>query len=1032
MKKPFPEKDNDAFSARYASLNPEQRRAVDTLEGPVMVIAGPGTGKTEVLTMRIANILRQGGAGRPRPERILALTFTEAGAATMRSRLADLVGEDAYRVEISTFHGFANRVIQEYPDHFPSIIGAASITEIDQVDILRRIIDALPLTDLRPFGERYYHLRAILGAINELKQQSVPPDAFRAIAHDAKQEFYANPDLINKSGKFEGRMKGKYAGEAKRVLRNIELASVYAEYQKALAAGHQYDYSDMIMRVAQAVEHDAVLRQILQEAYDYLLVDEHQDTNDAQNRVVELIADGRERPNLFIVGDEHQAIYRFQGASSENFHYFRTRYEDVAVITLKENYRSTQAILDAAHGVSPREVPLVANMKHAAPAGGAQRAEPVHYAALASPDAALYFIAAKAKELVGSGVPAKEIAVLYRNNKDAAGIARMFERLGVPFVIESNQDVLGDEEVRKLIRILRAVQHFGADIWLAEALHVDFLGIAPIDVYRLSSHAFRNRRRMYEAMQDAGALDAAGVSAAGKESFAQLFADLSRWKRAAKNKGAAEAFAMVAYESGFVAALLRHPSATEKLAKLHALFDVLKSLVERRRNYTLDDFFAYIDLMEEHDLAIRGRDAAHLPGRIRLMTAHGAKGLEFDHVFIADATERKWGAKRHGDSIRLPAGVYRGAADMPGGGGEEGADDDDERNLFYVALTRARKTVFLVTATGDRDGRPTLPTKFIAAIKRVGGVIDEYGAAAYEEEYAERRNEIELAPPPAPVPELEDKEFLNGIFRAEGLSVTALNNYLECPWAYFYRNLVRIPEAPNKHLSFGNAVHAALKAHFDARADGEDSGAAALVARFEGALAREPLAESEYEEALEKGRRALSRFYDEYHASWASASPGGRPQNEVKVDGVTLADGTPLNGKIDRMEFPAEPGKGGGARDRVRVLDYKTGKPKSRNEIEGRTKASDGDYKRQLVFYKLLLGKEGKYEMEEGVIQFIEPDEQGIMHREAFAVASAEVAALEAQAMAVAREIIDLSFWNKGCHKPDCRYCALRKEMQRR
>ena len=1030
MAKPSLKIDEDAFAVRYAKLNPEQRRAVDTLDGPVMVIAGPGTGKTEVLTMRIANILRHGGDGRHRPERILALTFTEAGAAEMRGRLTKLVGEDAYRVEISTFHGFANRVIQEYPDHFPSIIGAASITEVDQVDMLRRIIDTLPLKDLRPFNDRYHHLRAILAAINELKQQGISPDAFRAIAEDARRQFYANPDLINQSGKFEGRMKGKYAGEEKRVLRNGELASVYAEYQKALIAARHYDYSDMIMYVAQAVADDADLRQILQEAYDHLLVDEHQDTNDAQNRVVELIASGRERPNLFIVGDEHQAIYRFQGASSENFHYFRTRYKDVAVIVLRENYRSMQAILDAAHAVSPREVPLVARAEHAVAAHGTEGAEVVHHAVLASPDAAQYFIAAKAGELIARGVPAEEIAVLYRNNKDAEEIARMFERLKVPFVIESNQDVLGDEEVRKLIRILRAIQHFGADVWLAEALHVDFLGIAPIDVYRISSHAFRNRRKIYEVIQDPAALDVAGVSVPGKDAIAGLFAHLSRWKRAAKNKGAVEAFAMVAYESGFVGALLRHPSATEKLAKLHALFDILKSLTERSRNYALDDFFAYIDLMEEHDLAIRGRGAAHLPGRVRLMTAHGAKGLEFDHVFIADVTDRKWGAKRHGESIRLPAGVYRAVADAP-----SGDDDDedevggDERNLFYVALTRARKTVFLVMAKHDRDGRPMLPSKFVAAIKRVGGVVDEYDGAPYEEEYAERRAMIEFAPPPAPIPELKDKEFLNGIFRAEGLSVTALNNYLKCPWAYFYRNLVRIPEAPNKHLLFGNAVHAALKAHFDARAEGKDPGRASFIAQFEAALAREPLTESEYEEALEKGRRALTRFYDEYHASWASASPAGRPLNEVKIDGVILADGTPLNGKLDRIEILSVSGDSAGGRDRVRVVDYKTGKPKSRNEIEGRTKSGDGDYKRQLVFYELLLEKEGKRDMEEGVIQFIEPDEKGEMHCEPFAIAQAEVAALEEQVMAIAREIIDLSFWDKGCHESDCRYCALRKEM---
>ncbi len=186
------------------------------------------------------------------------------------------------------------------------------------------------------------------------------PTTFAAIAADAKRDLYANPDLMNASGKYEGKIKTKYVSEAKHAERNIELAEVYAAYQKALTAAKQYDYSDMIMYVALALEANDELLRVLHDAYEYFLVDEHQDTNDAQNRIIELIAGGDgvdaaagggERPNLFVVGDEKQAIFRFQGASLENFHYFRDRYKEVALISLRNNYRSTQAILDAAQNV---------------------------------------------------------------------------------------------------------------------------------------------------------------------------------------------------------------------------------------------------------------------------------------------------------------------------------------------------------------------------------------------------------------------------------------------------------------------------------------------------------------------------------------------------------------------------------------------------------------------------------------------------------------------------------------------------------
>ena len=217
----------------------------------------------------------------------------------MRRRLAELVQGDAYRVTISTFHGFANGVIQDYPDHFPHIIGSANITEIDQVQIVEKIARQPEVDLLRPFGDRYYYLRNILAAINELKRQGVSPEAFAKIAADEKKNFYANPDLMNQSGKYEGKMKTKYASAARHVEKNIELAEIYAAYQAALRKAKQYDYSDMIMEVMVALEKDSDLLRVLQDAYDYVLVDEHQDTNDAQNRIIELLSGGRERTEPF-------------------------------------------------------------------------------------------------------------------------------------------------------------------------------------------------------------------------------------------------------------------------------------------------------------------------------------------------------------------------------------------------------------------------------------------------------------------------------------------------------------------------------------------------------------------------------------------------------------------------------------------------------------------------------------------------------------------------------------------------------------
>jgi DNA helicase-2/ATP-dependent DNA helicase PcrA len=1016
-------KSSSKFATAYARLNAEQKKAVDTIDGPVMVIAGPGTGKTEVLTMRIANIIEKGASGTPGnkvpPESILALTFTESGVASMRKRLTDLVGTQAYRVTISTFHGFANGIIRNYPDKFPEIIGAVSITDIDQVRIVRDVIDNTPLDDLKPFGDRYYYLKSIMSAINELKRQGVTPAEFTAIVEKEKRAVAAIDDLYYPSGAHRGKMKGKYKEDAKHAERNSELALVYTKYQAALRTAKQYDYSDMIMEVMRALETDESLRFILQEQYRYFLVDEHQDTNDAQNRIVELVAGGggggdsgkagaaaNPRPNLFVVGDEKQAIFRFQGASIANFYHFKTLYKDVTLIPLVNNYRSTQAILNAAAAVAPREGghQLVANAGHPE--------APAALAVLSSPDAEYFFIAERAKALIAKKVPPEEIAVLYRENRDAAPLARMLEKLGVPFAIESDQDTLGDEDIQKLLRILRAVQHFGSASYLFDFLYVDFLGIPPIDVYKLFSLAGKKRVNAYDVLQSSSLLDEAGVSTAAKAELQGQLAHLSDWKRAAENMGAVRAFETIVRDSGFLTAIMGASSASQKLAKLHTLFELLKSLVENRKNYTLKDFFAYLDLIEEQGVSLKSADIPRIPGRIRLMTAHKAKGQEFDYVFIMNAVDGKWGSRYKHEHIRLPHSIYRALAEV-----DEKLDDDDndERNLFYVALTRARKEVIITQSSRDRSGRELVPTQFIQELQE--NLLAPLDVTKYEKDFAAHRD-IEFAPAPAATPDIEDKTFLRTLFDEQGLSVTALDNYLECPWRYFYVNLIRVPEAPNKHLMYGNAVHDALKHYFDLRAEGDDRGKTYLVEKFEEALAHQPIEESDYGETLARGRKSLPAWFDKYHASWPM-----KTQNEVRIAGITLGEGAaavPINGKLDKVEILDASGK-------ANVVDYKTGKSQTRNAIEGKTKTGSGDYKRQLVFYRLLLDKSEKFSMVSGEVDFIEPDENGKFHKESFLIEPAELEELETTVLRVAGEIRSLAFWNTTCDDPECRYCGLRK-----
>ncbi|MBU3942982.1 ATP-dependent helicase [Patescibacteria group bacterium] len=965
------------FKEVYKNLNSEQKEAVDNIEGPVMVIAGPGTGKTHLLTMRIANILKKTDTP---PEAILALTFTESGVASMRKKLIGLIGSSAYQVNITTFHGFANDIIKSNPDEFPKIIGSNHITDVEQIKIIREIIDKTNFQKLKPFGDKYYYLYPIVGSINELKEEGVSPEDFEKIVKEKEEDFEKTEDLYNTSEKYKGQMKGKYVLIQNNIIKNKELAKVYSEYEKTLDESRFYDYSDMIMQVMLTLKNNPGLLIQLQEQYLYLLIDEHQDTNSAQNKILELLASYYDSPNLFIVGDEKQAIFRFQGASIENFLYFKKLYKDVKLINLKQNYRSTQTILDAADNINTSNERLLSQSKDPETS--------INIYPFPNLETEQHFLATSIGDLIKEGVSPERIAVLYRDNRDVIPVSRILSKFGIPFSIESNQDILNDEDIVKLITILKTVQDFGDSSALYRLLHIDIFNISPIDIYKVINYSHKKKINPYNLIKSLDLMEKAEIE--DREKLRDLYVKLSDWAVNSHNKSAIESFENIVRDSGFLNYLLKRSDSIEKIEKMRILFNQIKSLIETHKNYTLVDFFDYLKVVEEHNISLSNK-SSFVPERVRLMTAHRSKGLEFEYVYIINAITGHWGSRRSYSRIKLLTDPFVG-------------DDSDDRNLFYVALTRARKKVFITYAGENQDGREQLPSKFIEEIK------EEY--LKKEDVAIERTEEKEFSP--VLKADVREKNHLNQIFLDQGFSVTALNNYLECPWRYFYSNLIRIPQAPNKNLTFGTVIHNALKISLDKFLKEGEVKKEYLIETFVRLLLSQPIPEEEYQEMLDKGKRALSGYYDNYHLLW-------KPNFllEFGVNGVELGKIT-LTGKLDKIEIIEG--------NKVNVIDYKTGKPKSRNEIEGLTKNSNGNYKRQLVFYNILLNS-SKFKMQSGMIDFVEPNDKGIYKREIFEITQEEVEDLKDQIKVVADEILNLSFWDKTCENKDCPYCKLRKMM---
>ncbi len=992
------------FNKNYAMLNPQQKKAVDTIEGPVMVIAGPGTGKTQILTLRIANILKNTDTD---PSSILALTFTEAGVMAMRKRLVSMIGPDGYRVGIYTFHGFCNNTIQRFPEDFPRLISSEAITDIDRVLLMRNILDEREhLNILRPFYDNFAHTQAILNGISDLKSEYINPEEFKTLVQKSEEEFFATEDLYNEKGKYKGKMKTKYQKTLKRIEKNKELIEVYEVYEEKMREKKLYDYNDMISEVVKRLQESEETLQKLQEEYQYVLADEHQDANTAQNTLLELLVNFYENPNLFIVGDEKQAIYRFQGASLENFLYFKNKYKKAEVIDLVHSYRSGQKILDTAHSVITSSGE---DIKRTALTSGANiQNDLVETREFTSDDLEALWVAQEAEKKINEGVEPNEIAVLYRTNADAAYIARAFERMRVPYTIESNNNVLDDPIIMQLINLLRATSEYGEEGILARALHSGFLAFDPLDIYKLLKYSRRKRIKLYDCLASEEVLKKAGV-----QNTKELYVfgrRLSKWATAGNNEPVVDVINDIIDTSGFLTFILNSVRSVEMLEKLGGLTRDIEQLAMGNRGYSMSNLIRDLDLMNEHHIRIIKSGSGVKKSGVRLMTAHKSKGLEFDYVYIVGVWDTHWGNTRSRNFFALPIS-----------GIDDEQDNADERRLFYVAITRARLGVSVSWSKVSPSGKDRLPSLFVGEMHPE---IVEHKETAEFEEKVPKETFLQKLPETKHI-SINDKEYLQELFVEQGISVTALNNFLKCPWQFFYSNLIRIPKIPNKHLTFGNVVHEALKEFFDMYAKTGKEDKDLLLSSFDNSLAATAISGSLYNEILEKGYTDLGGWYDAHSGSW-SQNIKNEYHIETEID-LSLKELSKLKiqGKLDKVDIET---------DGVTVVDYKTGAVKSRNHILGKTKAEGaGEYFRQLIFYKLLLDMQGIYTMKRGVIDFIQPKENGSYVREKFEVTPQDVDRVIKEIEQMTKSVLALDFWESRCDKHKkgkCEYCALRDVMK--
>ncbi|MBI2967880.1 MAG: ATP-dependent helicase [Bacteroidetes bacterium] len=973
---------NPLFEKELSSLNPSQRKAVEKIDGPVMVIAGPGTGKTQIIAARIGNILKSDvQAG---PHNILCLTYTDAGTVAMRSRLLQFIGPTAYRVNIYTFHAFCNEIIQHNLDYFGKR-ELEPVSELENIEIIRSMIDSLPPSHplKRLKGEIYYDVPRLNELFRMMKEENWSPEFISAKAGDYLNDLPARDDYIykranSKSGIKAGDINRRKIDEQKTKMEILcSAAALFPKYNEIMVERGRYDYSDMILWVLNAFITDENFLRFYQEWYLYFLVDEYQDTSGAQNGLLQCLIDYWDKPNVFVVGDDDQCIYEFQGARVKNMTALFEKYEkDTEVIVLKENYRSVPAILHASKAVIDnnrqrlvkqepllRKIPgLTKELKAANPLFSGSPVKPrlLKYPNILHEELSLI---EELEQLKEKNVPLNEVAVIYFKHRQAENIIELLEKKNIPYSVKKRINILDLPLVQQALNIFRYldeerhIPHSGEHL-LFEMMHYSFSGISPRDIAEISVTCRKKRLYWRECLADRKLLSTLKLESA--DNIFRMEDNLMNWLRDASNLTLPMLAEKIFNESGLLKHVLDSADKLWSLQVITTLFDFIKDECAKSPRITIGRFLEMIDRMRETGIALAVNKTVSEENGVVLTTAHSAKGLEFRYVFLMGCTSDKW-EKSRGNTNRftLPDTLTFEKSD-------EENKTESTRRLFYVAMTRAKEHLVISSAEKTNDGKPLEQSQFIAEITDKTGISSEICRLTPEKQ-ASLTGDM-LAVKKSVAIELPERNFINELLKNYSLSVTHLNKFLQCPVAFYYENILRVPAAKNESMAFGSAVHTALKNLFDRMKESQKQlfpDKSYFLDEFRKAMHDEmdSFTDIQFKNRLALGEKILPPYYDRYAGSW----------NKIVVAEFNIrnveAGGIPINGKIDKIEFSGK---------QANVVDYKTGKPENgikKLQPPGDKEPLGGDYWRQVVFYKILMDnqKRKEWEMISGEIDFVEP-----------------------------------------------------------
>jgi DNA helicase II / ATP-dependent DNA helicase PcrA len=1014
-----------AFDEILNGLNHAQRKAVSCIDGPVMVIAGPGTGKTQMLAARIGNILTETDI---RPRNILCLTYTEAGTVAMKNRLATFMGQDAWQVHIHTFHGFCNRVISENPEIFGKQ-GLRVMDDLEKEELLLELLqNHVPAGNpLRVYSEdARYQQQALKTLFGIMQQEDLTAEAIHKYMEDLLRGLPENEDYIYKRNSGKNKKGDLNEGKVKSLTEALDklrtATNLFDTYNQLKRERGLYEYDDMQRWVVEVFDSKPEILLRYQEQFHYFLVDEYQDTSGIQNHILTQLCSYWEIPNVFVVGDDDQSIYRFQGASVNNIYDFAQRYDKhLQTIVPETNYRSTQAILDAAEALIVLNKVRMVNLqeglnKHLNAHQPHADAEPPCLVQLPNPLHEAIHIADEVEARISAGIDPGNIAIIYRKHTDSDRIISEFKRRKIPYSTRRATDILNEPLILQLEDYLAYIAGeldtpHSEEARLYRLLHYGLCACAPNEAARMAVEVRRQKTSWREYLATCKATGDSGLPG-----ITRFRDDLEYWLSHASDFTTPELTERIIAKAGFLRKAMEHENPGFAMALLHSYHELIQRENKANPMLTLQELLQRTNKRRRASLSVNIEKRYGEENGVVFTTAHNSKGLEWDTVFIVGCNANNWEGIR---SRSLPFKLAEVLGSLP-----ESAETDEEeiRRLFYVAMTRAKRKLVMTWQQYNFEGKELMVSSLAMA-----AVDAEKASSKTAQIEAPRLLESEAGAFSAGETAgfgMPGRAYIADRIASFVLSPTAMQNYLTCPVAFYYQNILQVPRSRSEHASFGSAIHDTLNACFiDFKRSGRLPETSDLLDKFKHHMYRyrDGFTRDGFQRRMVQGQDILPGYYAQRKDTFSTEN---QVLLEYRID--TRLNEIPIAGKLDKVVING---------NSARVCDYKTGKPERGKDKLKALKTDDtgnwlswGEYWLQLAFYRILSEnhQEVPWRAEEFEIDFVQPDTAGVspVHRIRFT--PDEIAQVKIRIAETDRAIRNLEF-DKGCGKNECEWCNFAK-----